>query len=43
MVGVSDKAPLFTLESDEEKRVSLEEYRGQTVVLFFYPKDNTPG
>lgn len=43
MIGVGDKAPAFTLVSDEEKKVSLKEYRGQAVVLFFYPKDNTPG
>lgn len=43
MIAVGDAAPAFTLESDEEKQVSLEAYRGQPVVLFFYPKDNTSG
>ena len=42
MVGVNEKAPVFTLESDEEKQVSLDDYLGRPVVLFFYPKDNTP-
>jgi peroxiredoxin Q/BCP len=37
------KAPAFTLEGSDGKKHSLEDYRGKTVVLYFYPKDNTPG
>ncbi|MGH7826527.1 MAG: peroxiredoxin [Candidatus Binatia bacterium] len=37
------KAPAFTLEGNDGKEHSLEDYRGQTVVLYFYPKDDTPG
>jgi peroxiredoxin Q/BCP len=42
-VAVGEAAPDFTLETDEEKRVSLKDYRGRKVVLYFYPKDGTPG
>ena len=37
------KASAFILEGNDGKRHSLEDYRGQKVVLFFYPKDSTPG
>jgi thioredoxin-dependent peroxiredoxin len=37
------KAPTFTLEGNDGKQHSLEDYKGKTVVLFFYPKDSTPG
>ena len=37
------KAPAFMLEGNDGKTHSLENYRGQKVVLFFYPKDSTPG
>jgi len=40
---VNDKAPEFTLANEEGKTVALKEYRGKNVVLFFYPKANTPG
>ena len=36
-------APDFTLINQENKPVSLKDYRGQWVILYFYPKDNTPG
>ena len=36
-------APDFTLEGNDGKRHSLKDYKGKTVVLYFYPKDNTPG
>jgi peroxiredoxin Q/BCP len=36
-------APDFTLPSQEESSVSLKDYRGKWVVLYFYPKDQTPG
>lgn len=38
-----DPAPDFTLESDTIGPVTLSELEGQTVVLYFYPKDDTPG
>src|ERR1700678_461025 len=37
------KAPGFTLKSQEGKEVSLKDYKGKWVVLYFYPKDQTPG
>jgi thioredoxin-dependent peroxiredoxin len=40
---VGDIAPDFTTETDEGKRVSLSDYRGKRVVLYFYPADDTPG
>jgi len=43
MVDVSNKAPDFTLLSDDGREVSLSDYRGKKVVLYFYPKDGTPG
>ncbi|MFP4600442.1 MAG: thioredoxin-dependent thiol peroxidase [Persicimonas sp.] len=43
ILNEGDKAPDFTLESDNEGEVSLSDLRGQKVVLYFYPKDMTPG
>jgi thioredoxin-dependent peroxiredoxin len=50
MLSAADKAPAvgavapnFTLNSQEGKAVSLDEYRGKWVVLYFYPKDFTSG
>ena len=37
------KAPDFTLEDKDGNRVSLSDFLGKRVVLYFYPKDNTPG
>ena len=37
------KAPDFLLEGSDGKRHSLKEYAGKTVIIYFYPKDNTPG
>jgi peroxiredoxin Q/BCP len=37
------KAPAFSLEGSDGKQHTLEEYAGKTVVIYFYPKDNTPG
>jgi len=42
-VAVGDIAPDFTLPDDQERSVTLSAFRGRTVVLFFYPKDNTAG
>lgn len=36
-------APNFTLLSDAGKEVSLSDFKGKSVILYFYPKDNTPG
>jgi peroxiredoxin Q/BCP len=41
--GVGTMAPDFTLNSQEGKPVSLSQYRGKWVVLYFYPKDMTSG
>lgn len=43
MLEVGDRAPDFTLESDDGTMVSLKDFRGKIVVLYFYPKDFTPG
>ena len=43
MLEVGNKAPSFTLMGDDGKEYSLEEYKGKKVLLYFYPKDNTPG
>jgi peroxiredoxin Q/BCP len=37
------KAPEFTLEGSDGKQHTLGQYAGKTVVIYFYPKDNTPG
>lgn len=37
------KAPDFMLEGSDGKQHSLQQYAGKTVVIYFYPKDNTPG
>ena len=37
------KAPAFSLEGNDGKKHSLEDYKGKTVVLYFYPRDDTPG
>ncbi len=42
-VNVGDKAPSFTLPSDSGGKVSLKDFKGKTVVLYFYPKDDTSG
>jgi thioredoxin-dependent peroxiredoxin len=43
MLQEGTAAPDFTLPSDSGSDVSLSDYRGKKVVLYFYPKDNTPG
>ncbi len=40
---VGDVAPDFELSSDSGKKVKLSDFRGKRVVLYFYPKDDTPG
>jgi peroxiredoxin Q/BCP len=43
MLKPGTKAPSFELMSDEGKKVSLKDFAGKKVVLYFYPRDNTPG
>ncbi|MBP5273715.1 MAG: peroxiredoxin [Abditibacteriota bacterium] len=43
MLETGTKAPDFTLPDQNGKQVSLGSYAGKKVVLYFYPKDNTPG
>jgi peroxiredoxin Q/BCP len=43
MITNGTLAPDFTLEADDGRRVRLSDLRGQAVVLFFYPKDDTSG
>jgi len=38
-----DKAPDFTAKDQNGKTVSLSDFKGKTVILYFYPKDDTPG
>jgi len=40
---VGQLAPLFALQSDEGSVIELSELKGKNVVLYFYPKDDTPG
>lgn len=40
---VGDKAPDFSLNNQDGKTLSLKDYHGKKVVLYFYPKDDTPG
>lgn len=43
MLAENDQAPDFTLDTDGGGTISLSGLRGKNVVVFFYPKDNTPG
>ena len=43
MLEIGMKAPEFTLSDKDGKTVSLSDFLGKKVVLYFYPKDNTPG
>ncbi len=43
MLAAGTKAPDFTLSDKDGNPVSLSDFAGKTVVLYFYPKDNTPG
>jgi peroxiredoxin Q/BCP len=42
-IEVGKKAPAFTLTADDGKKVKLSDLKGSPVVLYFYPKDDTPG
>ena len=43
MLKIGDKAPEFTLQDKNGNKVSLNNFLGKKVVLYFYPKDSTPG
>lgn len=42
-LNIGDKAPEFTLLTDSNQSLALKDLRGKKVILYFYPKDNTPG
>ena len=42
-LAVGDKAPEFALPNEAGKTVKLKDFKGRQVVLYFYPKDDTPG
>jgi peroxiredoxin Q/BCP len=43
MLKIGEKAPDFVLPSDEGEQVSLEDFKGKRMLIFFYPKANTTG
>ncbi len=43
MLEVGSKAPEFCLPNQDEVQMCLRDFKGKWVVLYFYPKDNTPG
>lgn len=43
MIAEGSKAPAFTLKNQDGEDVSLSDFRGRKVVVYFYPKDDTPG
>lgn len=43
MLQEGQTAPGFTVKNDKDEEVSLSDFHGKNVVLYFYPKDNTPG
>lgn len=43
ILKIGDKAPDFTLQSDQNTATSLKDFLGKKIILYFYPKDNTPG
>ena len=43
MLKPGDKAPSFSTKTDDGSTISLKDFKGKTVVLYFYPKDMTPG
>lgn len=42
-LNIGDNAPDFCLKNQDEENVCLKDHKGKNVVLYFYPKDNTPG
>ena len=43
MIEVGSKAPAFSLAADDGRKISLKDYAGRKLILYFYPKDATPG
>ncbi len=43
MLKIGTKAPVFCLPDENKKEICLEQYKGKWIVLYFYPKDQTPG
>jgi peroxiredoxin Q/BCP len=43
MPNIGDKAPKFRLKNQHGESVALSDFKGQKVILYFYPKDDTPG
>ena len=43
MLKVGDTAPDFRLKADDGSEISLSDFHGKRVLLFFFPKANTPG
>ena len=43
MLEINQKAPNFTLPNQNGEERTLSDYKGQWVVVYFYPKDDTPG
>jgi peroxiredoxin Q/BCP len=43
ILNKGDKAPVFTAKNQDGKNISLADFKGKKVVLYFYPKDDTPG
>ena len=43
MLSEGDKAPDFSATADDGRTVSLADYRGKNLILYFFPKANTPG
>jgi len=43
LLEINDTAPAFTLPANAEKTISLSDYKGRYLVLYFYPRDDTPG
>ena len=42
-ITINKKAPAFTAEATGEQTISLKDFKGKNLVIYFYPKDNTPG
>ena len=43
MLKIGDKAPDFTILNQDEESVSLSDFKGRQVIIWFFPKANTPG
>ena len=43
MLNVGDKAPDFSVPSDSGENLSLKDFKGHTLILYFFPKADTPG